>query len=97
MFKFLATGATAAFVLASAVTALPSSASAGYYYNDGGEPYAIAYCNYYKTRAMFAGRKARAHRHNRKYRRRAISLWRQYNACLDDNGWPVQYPIPTYR
>ncbi|HFC04566.1 MAG TPA: hypothetical protein ENJ55_02575 [Rhizobiales bacterium] len=88
---------TTAMLVGFAVTALSQTASAGYYRNNGGEPYAIAYCNYYKTRAMFAGRKARAKPHVAKYRRKAIGLWKKYNYCLKDNGWPVQYRYPSYR
>ncbi len=94
MFKPVTIAALAAFT----ATAFSQPASAGFNrYGDGGEPYAIAYCNYYKTRAMFAGRKARAKPHVAKYRRKAIGLWTKYNYCLKDNGWPVQYQIPTYR
>lgn len=85
-------------LVAFGVVAYLPSASADFYnyrYGDG-EPYALSYCNYYKTRAMFAGRKARAHPRIAKHRRRAISMWRKYNACLRDNGWPVTYPIPRY-
>jgi len=80
------------------IVALSSTADAYYYRNNGdGEPYAIAYCNYYKTRAMYAGRKARARPGVAKHRRRAVSMWRKYNACLRKYGWPITYPIPKYR
>ena len=89
---------TVVSLLAFAVAAFSAPASAGnYYFGGDGEPYAIAYCNFYKTRAMYAGRKARANPGVRKHRRRAISMWRKYNACLKEHGWPVTYPIPRYR
>ncbi|VAW00682.1 hypothetical protein MNBD_ALPHA08-197 [hydrothermal vent metagenome] len=62
----------------------------------GAQSYAIEYCRYYKTKASFAGRKARANRGVRKYGRRANALWAKYNACLKDNGWPTQYRAPVY-
>jgi len=62
----------------------------------GGQSYAIEYCRYYKTKAFFAGRKARANTGVRKYGRRANALWAKYNACLKDNGWPTQYRAPVY-
>ena len=94
MFKSLGVVSLVAF----SIVALSSAADAYYYRNGGdGEPYAIAYCNFYKTRAMYAGRKARANPGVRKHRRRAISMWRKYNACLKGHGWPMTYPIPRYR
>ncbi len=93
MYKSLTVAVLAVF----GATVLSSPASAGFYRHGGDEPYAIAYCNFYKTRAMYAGRKARANPGVAKYRRRAISMWKKYNYCLKDNGWPVQYPIPKYR
>ena len=60
------------------------------------QDYAIEYCRYYKTKAMFAGRKARANDGVAKYGRRANSLWAKYNTCLKDNGWPTTYRAPTY-
>lgn len=85
-----------AFLAVFGVAALSGSANAGFYRHNGGEPYALAYCNFYKTRAMYAGRKARARVHYRKNKRRAIAMWRKYNACLKDNFWPYTYPIPKY-
>lgn len=93
MFKSVTIAALTAFTAMS----FSQSANAGFYRNGGGEPYALAYCNFYKTRAMFAGRKARAKPRVAKHRRRAISMWRKYNHCLKDNGWPVQFRIPKYR
>ncbi len=60
------------------------------------QDYAIEYCRYYKTKAMFAGRKARANPGVKKYGHRANTLWAKYNACLKDNGWPTQYRAPVY-
>lgn len=79
------------------IVAMSSTAGAFYYNGGDGEPYALAYCNFYKTRAMYAGRKARAHPGVAKHRRRAVSMWRKYNACLRDNDWPVTFPIPKYK
>jgi len=93
MLRFLTIATVAVF----GATTLSPSASAGFYSNDGGEPYALAYCNFYKTRAMWAGQKARANPRIGKHRRRAISMWRKYNYCLKDNGWPVTFAIPAYR
>ncbi len=92
MFKPISLIVLAAFAAAS----FSQSANAGFY-RFGDESYALSYCNYYKTRAMFAGRKARAKPGVAKYRRKAIGLWKQYNYCLKDNGWPTQYRYPTYR
>ncbi len=92
MFKSITIAALAVFT----ATSFSQSANAGFY-RYGDEPYALSYCNYYKTRAMFAGRKARAKPGVAKHRRKAIGLWKQYNYCLKDNGWPVQYRIPSYR
>ena len=93
MFKSITLTALVAFTAVS----FSQTADAGFYRGSGGEPYALSYCNYYKTRAMFAGRKARAHRGVVKYRRKAIGLWKKYNYCLKDNGWPVLYRYPSYR
>lgn len=60
-------------------------------------PYAIEYCQYYKTRAMIAGQKARANPGVTKYRKIAVSKWIRYNTCLKNRGWPDTYPIPHYR
>ena len=86
-----------AIIAAIGMAAFSASASASFYRIDQDEPSALAYCNFYKTRAMWAGQKARATPKIRKHRRRAISMWRKYNHCLKDNGWPVLYRIPTYR
>ncbi len=85
-----------AALIAFAATSFSQSANAGFY-RHGDESYALSYCNYYKTRAMFAGRKARAKPGVAKHRRKAIGLWKQYNKCLKDNGWPEQYRYPSYR
>jgi len=93
MFRPVTIAALAAFT----ATAFSPSASAGFSQFGYDEPYALSYCNYYKTRAMFAGRKARAKPRVAKYRNKAIGLWKKYNVCLKDNGWPDQYRYPTYR
>lgn len=72
------------------------SAQAAPHSSGDNEDYAIGYCRYYKTKAMFAGRKARANRGVAKYRRVAYAHWAQYNACLKDNGWPTAYRPPVY-
>ncbi len=60
------------------------------------QDYATEYCRYYKTKATFAGRKARTNPGVARYGQRANSLWAQYNTCLKENGGSTTYRAPVY-
>ena len=85
-------------LLAAGTVALSSETAMARHAGGRGDTqdYAIEYCRYYKTKAMFAGRKARTNSGVRKYAHRANDLWAKYNACLKNNGWPVAYRAPVY-
>ncbi|HFC04704.1 MAG TPA: hypothetical protein ENJ55_03270 [Rhizobiales bacterium] len=89
---------TFAFVLLAFSSGILSSQAviAGPHSRGDSEEYALEYCRYYKTRAMYAGRKARANQGVARYRNKALVRWARYNACLKENGWPTQYRPPTY-
>jgi len=62
----------------------------------GGEDFGAAYCQYFKTKAMFAGHKARASSGAAKKVRRANALWKKYNACMKSFGRHTNFRAPTY-